>query len=817
MSHDDHPIPHPADDADPVLNAAEAAVRAVPPLWPLHGSVAVNPFLGQGDEPLATTAARLERTAGARVTMPREWFQARIRSGAIEDDDLLAALAAAPARHRPRDLAALKAAAAEPAPAPRALPTVAELAADASGTDWPGLITERVGAWAAGYFDLGQALWPAPRPANAFTAWRAHARRDRTPEIAGLAGFTRRVAATPESAEATIVAATEALGLPPEAREGYFHRLLNDLGGWAQYARYRLWQAELRDSTDGTGIALLAVRLVWEQALLARHRDTIAERWAAVCTAHARPVRPGRNHVIDAILQEAAERAAQRRLAGRIPAAVGDDANERPAIQAAFCIDVRSEVFRRALEAADPGIATLGFAGFFGLPLAHRRFASEAIEARCPGLLAPTLPSRAADPEDGTASRRARIAARTARAWGRFKLAAVSSFAFVEATGPVYVARLLRDALRQQRSPLPGHEPPPVPDPALPLEARVDAAETVLRGMSLTGGFAPVVMLAGHGAGVINNPHAGALHCGACGGYPGDANARLLAGLLNDPAVRAGLDGRGFLIPEDTVFVGALHDTATDEVTLYAGDTPSPAHAGALDRLRAALDAAGHATRAERARRLSRAREAADVPARARDWAEIRPEWGLAGCRAFVAAPRHRTAGVDLGGTAFLHSYDWRADRGFQVLEQVMTAPVVVAGWISLQYYGSTVAPALFGAGNKLLHNVTGGIGVVEGNGGALRGGLPWQSVHDGEDPVHEPLRLSVLIQAPVAAMTAVLRRHPELRALFDNRWLHLFALDERGRMAWRYVGDLHWSPEAGAGDDAQTETAGRDGQRAAG
>ncbi len=66
------------------------------------------------------------------------------------------------------------------------------------------------------------------------------------------------------------------------------------------------------------------------------------------------------------------------------------------------------------------------------------------------------------------------------------------------------------------------------------------------------------------------------------------------------------------------------------------------------------------------------------------------------------------------------------------VLEMILTAPVVVASWISMQYYGAVVAPDVFGGGNKLLHNVTGDIGVVEGNGGALRGGLPLQSVHDG-------------------------------------------------------------------------------------
>ena len=176
----------------------------------------------------------------------------------------------------------------------------------------------------------------------------------------------------------------------------------------------------------------------------------------------------------------------------------------------------------------------------------------------------------------------------------------------------------------------------------------------------------------------------------------------------------------------------------------------------------------------------------------------MRPEWALAGCNAFIAAPRTHTAGKSFAGRAFLHDYAWLRDDGFRVLELIMTAPVVVASWISLQYYGSSVAPEAFGGGDKLLHNVTGGMGVVEGNGGLLKAGLPWQSVHDGERLIHEPLRLCVCIEAPREAMTEILRRHEGVRALFDNRWLNLVALDDAGRMAWRYAGDLTWSPMAG-------------------
>ena len=55
----------------------------------------------------------------------------------------------------------------------------------------------------------------------------------------------------------------------------------------------------------------------------------------------------------------------------------------------------------------------------------------------------------------------------------------------------------------------------------------------------------------------------------------------------------------------------------------------------------------------------------------------------------------------------------------------LLTAPVVVANWINLQYYASTVEPDQYGSGNKLLHNVVGGdLGVFEGNRGDLRIGL---------------------------------------------------------------------------------------------
>jgi len=789
-------------DAAKLDAAAAGAAQHIPPLWPLASYVAVNPYLGQAGETLAEAAARLARIGGVPIAMPRKWYLDRIVSGDISAADLAAALAASPHARKPADVKMLKAAAKESRPPPEAVPMVDQLAAQASGIDWPGLVAERFGAWAGGYFDAGQALWAAPRGKSAWDAFRAHAIHDLTPEIIGLKGFAGFVADSPEDPAEAIARAVHRLGLREAALDTYFHQLLFSLGGWAQYARQRLWRAELAGGTDATITDFLAIRLLWEQALFEQYESAIGDSWSASRKVHENPVAAGEAEIVDGILQEAAERAAQRGLADKLTAAGpgaragGGDGDGRPALQAAFCIDVRSEVFRRALEGIDPGIRTLGFAGFFGVFAKHRGFASDVEELRLPVLLNPTVASSSGDPHSEAADLAARYTARARRAWGRFKFAAVSSFAFVEAMGPVYIAKLLRDALGFNPMPVP-NDPAPRFDPALDPRARIEAAETVLRAMSLTRGFAPVVVLAGHGANVVNNPHASGLHCGACGGYSGEVNARLLASLLNDLKVRKGLMEKGIEVPEDTLFVGALHDTTTDTITLYDGDSPAPEHGKDLEQVRLWLAAAGKLARGERALRLPRAASEHDIGSRARHWAEVRPEWALAGCKAFIAAPRQRTTGRSLAGRAFLHDYDWRHDsaQGFGVLELIMTAPVVVASWISLQYYGSTVAPGAFGSGNKLLHNVVGGIGVFEGNGGPMRAGLPWQSVHDGEDYVHEPLRLSVCIEAPREAMSDILGRHGGVRQLFDNRWLHLFAMDDSGRLAYRYCGDLKWEP----------------------
>ena len=177
---------------------------------------------------------------------------------------------------------------------------------------------------------------------------------------------------------------------------------------------------------------------------------------------------------------------------------------------------------------------------------------------------------------------------------------------------------------------------------------------------------------------------------------------------------------------------------------------------------------------------------------RAADWAQIRPEWGLARNAAFVVGPRSVTAEINLEGRVFMHSYDPDCDREGLALESILTGPLVVAQWISAQYYFSSVAPEVFGAGDKTLHNPIGGIGVLCGEGRDLRIGLPWQAVAVGSELYHEPMRLLAVVQAPLERLDAVIARSTTLSQLVDGQWLHLVARSDH-EMRWHVRRAATW------------------------
>jgi uncharacterized protein YbcC (UPF0753/DUF2309 family) len=796
----------PALESDPVqpLDGGARLVQAaerIAPLWPLEHFVAVNPYLGLLEMPWDDAAHRLARVRGGRLTMPQAFYADG--ASAVPDPD----------------------------PAPLAdgtrIPTVAEVFAIVHGRDWSAMVVEWISSWAAAHFDVRQASWSARGDMERapYAAWRAEAVVDRTPELLGVPDARRWIAELPADPGELVGMAAGRLGLADDGLELYLHRLAMTIPGWVGIARQRGWAAGLRGEPDARAAEVVAVRLAWELVLhealgdgraLAAWQDAVARALASGAGE-----RPAPELTEELVLHQAYELTVQDRLVTAIAQGGVSAPTARPGLQAVFCIDVRSEVFRRALEREHSSVATIGFAGFFGAAIEYVPLGHAHGGAHCPVLLAPrhVVPESVAGAgADETAELLGLrlMRRRAAKAWKSFRVAAVSSFAFVETMGLGYALKLVTDTLgitrtvthpnddgldsdvRARLAPRLDAEHRDGRDVGMPLADRIALASGALKGMSLTQGFARLVVLAGHGSTTVNNPHATGLDCGACGGHTGEANARVAVAVLNDPAVRAGLGEAGIMIPADTVFVAALHDTTTDDVTLFDADQVPPTHAAELVEVRAALRRAGARCRAERATRLGIPAGAgvdAAVRARSTDWAQVRPEWGLAGCAAFIAAPRSRTAGADLGGRAFLHSYDWVQDDGFAVLELILTAPMVVASWIALQYHGSTVDNARYGSGDKTLHNVAGTVGVLEGSGGDLRSGLPWQSVHDGTRLVHEPVRLSVVVEAPLHAINGIIAAHETVRRLVDNRWVHLLALDGAGRVAHRYVGDLRWDP----------------------
>ncbi|MFB6260454.1 MAG: putative inorganic carbon transporter subunit DabA, partial [Thiohalorhabdaceae bacterium] len=362
----------------------------------------------------------------------------------------------------------------------------------------------------------------------------------------------------------------------------FLYLALTRVGGWASYLRHLRWEARMAGEANDDIVDLLAIRVAWEHILVANcDRPARTRLWLQYLQSMPRQLSPHQAHALEVncVLQRAVEISYQRELVEGLqarpqPAPGQAGGSRRPLAQAAFCIDVRSEVFRRALETVTGDVETQGFAGFFGVPVAYQPLGADSPRAHLPVL----LPARyrvceaAGNGDTGVTSGlldRRRIALAVSKAWKQFKLSSASCFSFVESSGLLYAPKLLTDHLGVTR---------PVPHPeskgldrseagelapdldgttcpdnqagegltvGIPREEQPELAAFILNAMGLTEGFATLVVLAGHGSSTVNNPHRAGLDCGACAGQTGEASVRIAAALLNDTEVRASLTERG--------------------------------------------------------------------------------------------------------------------------------------------------------------------------------------------------------------------------------------------------------------------------------
>ncbi len=791
--------------SEPLKQAIQSAIDSIAPSWPLDRLIAVNPYWGHVQHSFDETAKTLAKLAGSPLAMPIDYYRRAWTSGEITANDLSEAMSENSIGMTSEQLiGVLDKGSVWPQPLALLSDQIDRRRDLQRHPSWFDTITHQVSQFCAAYFDHQQADWHPGQGESLYSSWQRSISKDRSIQLLmGESRIPERAGLLAVEPVDQILSSLVGFDIPEAEWSRYLQALILRIGGWGSWCAYLRWQKQLDGQDDDTLVDLLAIRLSWETLLDdgARSPDSVWSAWMSDWLNHDWNTGDFALET-QLIWQRAQEISYQRSLVDALLSAGPEPMKTVPSMQAAFCIDVRSEVFRRHLEAQSKDVQTLGFAGFFGLPISYAPLGTQASRPQLPGLLAPQLhiTDSSGDSDVDTRIANQRLSKlRGMSGWQTFQSVPLSTFSLVETLGIGYLAKLVKRSLpsssarvSEETVGLNGDQVGmlrPTLDAAAVggVEGQADMAAKVLRGMGFGQTFAPLVLLIGHGSQTINNPQQAGLDCGACCGQTGEINARALAGLLNCPRVREQLRNHGIELPESTHFIAGLHNTTTDDIRLHdLGQLPI-SHQHDLKLLEQQLGAASESARAERAPALGLGKLLdrpevlhRELTRRADDWSQTRPEWGLANNAVFIVAPRSRTRSINLKGRSFLHDYDDRQDEDGSLLELIMTAPMIVTHWINMQYFASTVDNKRYGSGNKTLHNVVGGrIGVFEGNGGDLRIGLPWQSLNDGTQWRHTPLRLTVVIEASGRAIEAVIERHEIVRQLVSNRWIHLMRLQD--------------------------------------
>jgi uncharacterized protein YbcC (UPF0753/DUF2309 family) len=652
-------------------------------------------------------------------------------------------------------------------------------------------LNRKVVRYCGAYCDKTQAQWSMEKSGGLLHSWRKIVQHDLSVGKRWKQLLSNELPHNPADALSFLL---HSIGVEEVEYKQYLRRHLFQLPGWASHLKWRENHGE-----DGLLTEYLAIRLFYEltlsHSIVSKMYGVYEKPWLQLgpfLNKNFDCCRPGHSENEQTALDQGSlEAVYQSRLIHQIREARthGAGAQTEPDVQLAFCIDVREERFRRALESiGGHRYSTLGVAGFFGVPMRFLESGSHMERELCPIIIKPVRCVHEVSDSESLDSQQA-LTASAIMLQKKLKSNLAGAFGFVDIAGPVYALSLFMKIFfpgllnkadqrlhkRDSKAPLTHLD-----STGFSLSERVSMAANLLKSIGLTENFAKTVVFCGHESSSSNNPYSSALECGACGGNSGRYNARVLADMLNETDVREGLASVGIFIPKTTHFVGAVHNTAVDSVKLFASKAPAT-HKLAIEQLEADLALAGDATREERLELLPQTllRAFNKPESRSSDPAQVLPELGLLGNRALVVGPRSLTASLNLEGQVFLHSYEWQKDTDGTVLQSIVGGAVMVASGINMQYYTSALNNAAFGSGNKVTLNPYGGIGVTQGLQGDLKIGLTEQSVMVQDNlPQTSPMRLLLVIQSPLAVIEQTLKAVPGAAKLVKNQWVNLVAID---------------------------------------
>ena len=621
--------------------------------------------------------------------------------------------------------------------------------------------------WLQVFFDSGQATISMPmRKMGLYSSWRKLAEFD-----INLKGINK----LPISPRDAIISCLKFLEIEQAEQKQFLTLLLTTLPGWASHIKYYTDWNDVHpypvSQEDYLAIRIVIAYLLWPKAkeLLQWHKSIERKK-------------------VPILEIEEREKKYRLPLLKQLSAQILSKSKQTDA-QLIFCIDVRSEPFRRALEKIG-NYETFGFAGFFGIPVEIEDSITGDCYASCPVLLQPKHIVKE------TSNCRAKIQLNNnfKLLYQSLKYNFATAFALVESLGMLggiwmfirnfmpKIAYKINKSIRSDNNSIPSLDNISLSDQCL-------YAESALKMIGLTKNFSSIVVLCGHGSATENNAFATALDCGACGGRHGASNARILAAILNDIKVREILAQKQIIIPRETIFIAAEHNTTNDEVMLY-----NCSDIDGIDQLKHNLKLAGKINSKFRCDHMDVKGGSKQAKLRSIDWSQARPEWGLAKNAAFIIAPRSLTEEVDLEGRCFLHSYDYTQDIDGASLNVILTAPMIVAQWINAQYLFSSLNNVAYGAGSKITKNITGKIGVMQGNASDLMTGLPLQSVYISDiKAYHETQRLMTVVCAPRLMIDKIIDSQDILKKLFGNGWITLSCIDPEDNQIYFLKRDMRW------------------------